>query len=503
MEEKTIKRRDFVKTMAAGVAASSLVKPAGMLGSPSRNGKIVAIQVGSVSFVDEGVEQVLDIFQRRGHINALWLGGFTYGRGLGGRQVPGRPLPDHGRLEYDLDYHGGNFATVHPQYYKDTGIDPKDTRAPDHGDWDFFGEVIPAAKKRGMKSVTWIEDGFRDDIPNIGKLQCVDLHGRNTRRLCHNNPFHRNLLRGIAEDYVRSYELDGIMYGSERQGAFANALGMRHYGSNVDPGEVECFCQYCRAKAQKLGIDFERVKTAFLELEKFVRAARARQRPVDGYHVTLWRLMLNYPELLIWEHFFHDSLREVYQMLNDQIKSINSNVWFGLHIWHNNSFNPLYRAEQDLSEITKYTDFLKMVMYHNAGGPRMAAYIDSVSETTWGDVPKDELLQFHYRILNYDEEPYNKIRKTGLKNDYIYREAKRAVDGAGGAKTLILPGVDIGIHGQRHVGDTESTPEGVKKAVIQVFQAGVDGIILSRKYSEMELADLGGAGAAIEELGLA
>lgn len=213
--------------------------------------------------------------------------------------------------------------------------------------------------------------------------------------------------------------------------------------------------------------------------------------------------MLNYPELLIWEHFFHDSLREVYQMLNDQIKSINSKVWFGLHIWHNNSFNPLYRAEQDLSEITKYTDFLKMVMYHNAGGPRMAAYIDSVSETTWGDVPKDELLQFHYRILNYDEEPYDKIRKTGLKNDYIYREAKRAVEGAAGAKTLILPGVDIGIHGQRVVGETESTPEGVKKAVIQVFQAGVDGIILSRKYSEMELADLGGAGAAIEELGLA
>ena len=238
MKEKTIKRRDFVKTMAAGVAASSLTRPAPALARPSRNGKVIAIQIGSISFLDEGVEQVLDILQERAHVNALWLAGFTFGRGIAGRQIAGRPLPDHGKLEYDLDFHGGNFAAVHPQYYKDTGVNAPDLRAPDHGDWDFFAQVIPAAKRRGIKSVTWIEDVFRDDIRNIEKLQCMDLHGRNTGRLCHNNPFHRNFLRGLAEDYVRSYQLDGIMYGSERQGAFANALGMRHYGSNVDPGEV-------------------------------------------------------------------------------------------------------------------------------------------------------------------------------------------------------------------------------------------------------------------------
>jgi hypothetical protein len=28
---------------------------------------------------------------------------------------------------------------------------------------------------------------------------------------------------------------------------------------------------------------------------------------VDGYYVTLWRLMLRYPELLAWENLWHDT----------------------------------------------------------------------------------------------------------------------------------------------------------------------------------------------------
>ena len=37
-------------------------------------------------------------------------------------------------------------------------------------------------------------------------------------------------------------------------------------------------------------------------------------------------------------------------------------------IWHNNSFNPIYRAEQDLHELSNYSDFIKVVMYNNLAG---------------------------------------------------------------------------------------------------------------------------------------
>ena len=97
-----------------------------------------------------------------------------------------------------------------------------------------------------------------------------------------------------------------------------------------------------------------------------------------------------------------------------KVKSIKPSVGVGWHIWHNNSFSPIYRAEQDLSELTKYSDFLKMVMYHNCGGERMASYIRSVGATMYGDVPQQELLDFHYRVLDYKEEkPLADIPKSG------------------------------------------------------------------------------------------
>src|SRR5450631_3017795 len=108
-----IERRAFIKT-AAGAAY--------LQAAPKTPRKMIGIQVGAISFLDEGVDKVLDIFQERASINTLFLAVFTYGRGIAGRQVPGQPLPDHGKQEYDLNFHGGNFATVHPQYYKDTAL---------------------------------------------------------------------------------------------------------------------------------------------------------------------------------------------------------------------------------------------------------------------------------------------------------------------------------------------------------------------------------------------
>ena len=69
---------------------------------------MIGIQVGAVSFVDEGVEKVLDEFQQDASVNTLFVATFTYGRGIAGRQVPGQPLPDHGKQEYDNGSGPGN-----------------------------------------------------------------------------------------------------------------------------------------------------------------------------------------------------------------------------------------------------------------------------------------------------------------------------------------------------------------------------------------------------------
>src|ERR1039457_5144631 len=192
-------RRTFLKTAAALGASQIAASP---LAAQTSAKKMVGIQIGAVSFVDEGVEPVLDILQQRGAVNTLFLAVFTYGRGIAGRQVPGQPLQDHGVQKYDTEFHGGNYATVHAEYYKNTVL--KDTRAPELGDFDVLATVLPAAKKRGMKTIVWLEDVFRTDIPGIQPVLEIDLHGRHANTLCFNNPDYRNFLLGLVEDYARS-----------------------------------------------------------------------------------------------------------------------------------------------------------------------------------------------------------------------------------------------------------------------------------------------------------
>ena len=106
MSELPLHRREFMKiTAGAGMA---LAMPTFGESAVTASSKMIGIQVGALSFVDEGTEKVLDVLQERGGVNTLFLAVFTYGRGIAGRQIPGQPLPDHGKQENALQFTGGN-----------------------------------------------------------------------------------------------------------------------------------------------------------------------------------------------------------------------------------------------------------------------------------------------------------------------------------------------------------------------------------------------------------
>ncbi len=122
-----LSRREFLKNSAALAAVTAAGELSGI--APLRAAeapaprKTVGIQVGSVSFVDEGLGQVLDVLQARAAANTVFLTTFTYGRGLAGRQIPGHPFPDHGAQESDeKTFHGGNYARPHPEFYRNTEL---------------------------------------------------------------------------------------------------------------------------------------------------------------------------------------------------------------------------------------------------------------------------------------------------------------------------------------------------------------------------------------------
>jgi len=494
-----LSRREFAKLIGAASIASSFPQ------APQTASRTIGIQVGAVSFVDEGVEPVLDRFQRDAGVNALFVASFTYGRGIAGRQVPGEPLPDHGKQEYDLEFHGGNFASTHERYYTHTSL--KKTQAPDHPGFDVLASVLPVAQSRGMKVFCWYEDVFRRDLEGIDRLQEVTLSGTKAGTLCFHNPEAQAFWQALTEDYVRSYAIDGVMWGSERQGPFGNAVGAMHGGARSNPLEVTCFCDFCKREAKSRGIEAQRAVEGYTKLASLVLESRAEKRPADGYFVSYWRLLLKYPEILAWEKLWADGQQSTYANIYQLAKSIRRDVGVGWHIWHNNSFSPFYRAEQDYAEFRKYSDFLKVVMYNNCGGPRLASYAKSMSRTILGDFSADEVLGLTYKVQDYEGANLAELGRKGLSADYVARETRRAVIGVAphpdesvsASGTLgtpkIWPGIDIDIPTAHDEKKTES--QDVREAVRAALSAGADGMILSRKYSEMRLANLRAAGEAL------
>ena len=80
-----------------------------------------------------------------------------------------------------------------------------------------------------------------------------------------------------------------------------------------------------------------------------------------------------------------------------------------------------------------YSDFLKVVMYHNCGGPRMARYIHNINATLFADLTPEQTTEFTYRIQQYaSRRRSTSCRPPGLSADYVMRETRRAVAGAGG-----------------------------------------------------------------------
>jgi len=491
----SVSRRKFLEA-AALATAGTFASPHLSAAAPGSGKKIIGLQVGSISFVDEGTDKVLEILQEKGGVNTIFLTTFTYGRGLAGRQIPGQPSPDHGSQESDAKtFHGGNFATPHPEFYQKTVL--KQTRAPDHGNLDIVAEVLPAAKKRGLKLFCSIEDVFRSDIAGVKEVAEVDLQGRRTGTFCLFHPDVRAFWTGLATDLCKSYDVDGILFFNERNGPLLNALGASH-AQSIASSRVTCFCEHHQRAARDRGVSFERARDGYLKLDAFIQAALKGQRPSDGYFVEFWRILAEYPEIILWDRLFDEGKHQVLAEVNAAVKAVRKGLQVGFHIEHVNSFNPIFRATRRYDELAHKADFLKVVVYNNCGGERYAHFINNVGSTVFRDVPKDELLRFNNHLLDYEHEAaLDDLATAGLSPDYVARETERAIEGVQG-KCRVLPGIDIGIPTGRN--SRKASPEDTYAATKAALRAGADGVIFSRKYSEMQLANLAAAGKAVREL---
>jgi hypothetical protein len=495
--EESVTRRNMLKATAAiGIAALGLGAEAEapatrpQTDTSTRPSPMIGIQMGPEPLAKQDLDRLLGDLQDRAGVNTLFPFVYTY-------------APTTAGMEDYKNFRGGNFAMPHMQYYKNGPLSYDDMRAPEFGDVDILERSLPAIHKHGMKLFAWvIEDHSHCPLPDWEKMYEIDFHGKRALKHpagpCFNNPVYTNFVLNLMEDYVRSYDIDGVMWGSERQGGFFNALGAYAHGTEAKASNATCFCEFCVARGKKEGIDPERARAGFIELEKYVNAGRAGKRPTDGYFVTFFRVMLAYPELLAWENMWERSREDLQVAIYTLVKSIRPELPVGWHIWHNVSFSPFHRAEIDYSRFAKFSDYLKPVLYNNCAGERIHAFIEGMTQNVFGDFDKPAALQALYRMMNYDEAPFDQVMKTGLSADYVARETKRAIDRSGGLP--VWPGIDIDVPVPEGAG--HCTPESIKAAVVAAFKAGAPGVLLSRNLHEMDPNHLAGAGAALDELGL-
>lgn len=456
----------------------------------------VGIQVKPFVWGDEGIDKALDTLQEKGNVNTVFAYTYDYdpNRTTQGGPIP---LPDHGKYGPTGKLRtGGAFFDYDQKYFRNTFL--KDFRSPDEPGFNVITAVAPKMKARKMDFFAWDYNNafpvMMQSIPGFTEVAEVDVYGRRTTSACFNHPDYRAHLTGKIECYLSQYgsEVDGIMWGCERMGPIDNMIG----GGWATTG-ICCFCDFCTAKGRARGISVERTKLGYMQLDNLFQAAAKHERPADGFFVVFLRTLFEYPEILSWNTLWNDSYHQVRSELYGTAKAIAPKKPFGFHIVQNVTFSPFYSAVDNYAKVAEYSDFLKIACYNNAGGPRMSHFIDRLCSSVFADATPEDVQPFYYKVMGYEQAPLKKIFTDGLSTQYVTHETKRAITGTGGA-VQIYPGIDIDVPTAK--GEKHTTPADVRAATEAAFSAGANGVVLSREYHEMWLANLTAAGETTRKI---
>jgi hypothetical protein len=465
--------------------------------------KFVGIQISPISFIDEGVEPLLDLFSDRFGINVLLIGTISWLGLKVGRRISWEleGWPDHGVKEpYALK--GGAYTRSHQEYYGNTFIRHFDNRDPELEGKDILEMVIPEARKRGMKIYPEVMEplfkyaghGSANTvmIPNLPQVLEVDVFNRISQEPCINHPAYRTWWHSIIEDYSRSYDIDGLMWCNERRSPLDNLLA---------GNPPTCFCPHCRREATERGIDVERVKVAFKELYTFMQQARNGDKFVDGALIEFLRVLYYNPEALLWERYWVERNKDMDRELYGIVKWCNPDLEFGLNVWNRNHFNPLRKAQWPWAEMATWSDWVKPITYQHQSGGIYVNEMTALHKSVLRDLTPQELTPIMYKILGLKEAPWDELVQKGLDPDtYVYGQCQDAVRGVGGKVPVYM---GIGVDAPRSRADQAvCTPDIVRRSVLATYQAGGRGVVFSPAYAGMNLTNLDGAAQALKELGL-
>lgn len=470
------------------------------------------VQIVPCSFLDEGVDRVVQMTRDYARLSGLCLFTYTWSKSCAYRSF--RPVEGHPRGP-EYEFHGGLYVTPHAEYYKDTPIKPARLRTqdPPFKDVDILEQVLRPCQAAGLKVYAALWLGFEPE--HVHKLEpaleaCteVEAEGRalglglghgwmktGSFQHCFNNPEYRAFHRGLVEDQLRSYPIDGLLFLThERYGPVEKVL--------ISGTPPTCFCPHCIAKGKARGIDVEAARAGLQALYDFATQARNEgyRLPPDGHFTSLIRLLLRYPEILAWERLWAESVDDYSQELYLTAKKVRPEAKVGLHVWQASSWGLFNRGETYYSERAKASDWIKPVLYDKPAGVRLIeTYAKPCHQTILRDLDFEDVVRFLLQVMGQEPPASSAVlAQEGLGASYVEQETARAAKAAQG-KALIYPGLGIDVE-PPPAGSLEypnQSPEEIEAAVMAAKRGGATGFVLSVNYSQMREQSLRAVGHAL------
>jgi hypothetical protein len=505
-------RRDFLKKAlitSAGISlGSGLTMPSMAQKSNFKtpSGKMIGIQMGPHSFYDEGMENVLDFLSKEANINTLMFYTHTY-YGVGSR--PKQVLAhDHGVKPRDFSKSKLPKVWVkhHEEFFKNTILRHHKTDSSyEYSDRDIFNEIQNPARDRGMRIYVrllepWADEGVKY-IKNFDEVVTENVYGEPGYAACWNNPDYRNWLYATAEDIFTHYNLDGMQYGAERVGPISQVLVR---GRDEIP---TCFCEHCRERNKKNGIDPERAREGYKKLYEYMhKVSSGKDDSHNTVMVNILRYLQLYPEILGWNYQWFRADEEIQEEMYRRIKKIKPEAQVGRHIDHQrSSWDIFYRSAVTYREMAEFSDFIKPILYQDIYGPRMKDWVvDPLQKTSLNDLTKKQVLNLFYSWMGYSKQAqiaYDDLERKGMNEYYVYDETKRCVQGVDGNADVVSGiGIDVPWYVPGGMIPYPSDPIKLRRSVYKAIQAGATGLLASRDYDEMRHSSLKVFGDAVKRI---
>jgi len=322
---------------------------------------------------DEGLERILDTLERETLTNSTYLVALMHDEK---RPLTDFYYPHNPRRKVYWTEDSRAYWVPRPEAYAQSRIKPRTTDNPELQGRDWLQKLIDGSRRRGMTvgaelSHTWVDkERTREELAD-----CVqqDIYGeRFDQQICFNHPDVRAYGIALYVDLARHYEIDflqtcvrGFNPGRRQPWTSSGSPELQRLTGIALGG---CFCEHCRAAAERTGIDWgamvSRLQWIAEGYDRYNHRQAFELNLLVNSSTTATALLAEIPELYAFLRFRTDSLTEFYREIYQAVHAARPGIDVRLN--HYAQYPELMGL--DLSGVAPYIDSIRSSDYSEQSG---------------------------------------------------------------------------------------------------------------------------------------